>query len=71
MPAFHEHALSLVAALSGQGTVDAHEWFVKVTFDIVAEQTFGFDAGCVPRFEESQSGRNYVEVCRASGGMQA
>ena len=27
--------------------INAHEWMVRVTFDIIADQAFGFESGCV------------------------
>jgi cytochrome P450 len=47
VPAFHQHSCNLVDALQKKSEINAHEWMVRVTFDIIADQAFGFESGCV------------------------
>jgi hypothetical protein len=47
VPAFHRHSCNLLNALQKESEINAHEWMVKVTFDIIADQAFGFNSSCV------------------------
>lgn len=60
IPAFERHATNLVKAWKGQKTIDLHDWMTRVTFDIISDQAFGYDAKCI---EGSVEGNDFARSC--------
>ena len=66
LPSLNRHADALVGAWRGQKTVEVEEWMTKVTFDIISDQAFGFDARCL---ENNPTGESFARNCRGIAGM--
>jgi len=61
LPAFDRHARHLVKAWEAYPVVESvHDWMTRVTFDIIADQAFGYDANCI---DGSPAGNAFAHDC--------
>lgn len=69
LPSLNHHANRLVDEWRKHPHIELEEWMTRVTFDIICDQAFGFEANCIGSNPE---GVRFSESCRriASGVMK-